>query len=203
MLLDASVARSVAVLGWIDEAAQAVGGSLRVAHGVLGADADEPCEMKSIRDGLQRQVDASRPGSGRYSKAVSAVLGLDTLIGMGPPRVTLIMPDAEATALALRLMSMEEDARAWRREKLGMRARRLDAGESISIGIAVTSSIDCALDDEQALIAYKALTGKPEIRTCDVIKLLVSQGLIDEAVGRERYRFLQEDNLHLLGGPDW
>lgn len=188
MLFDASVARSVAVLGWTEKAAQAIGGSLRLAHGVLGADPDEPCE--TIRDGLQRQVDASPPGSGRYSKAVSAVLGLDTLIGMGPPRVTLVMPDAEATALAVRLMSMEQDARVRRREELGMRARRLDAGEAVSIGIAVTSGLDCALDEEQGLIAYKALTGKPEVRTRDVIKLLVEQGLIEEAVGLERYRFL-------------
>jgi hypothetical protein len=40
-------------------AAQAVGGSLRLAYGVLGADPDESCEMRRIRDGLQRQVDAS------------------------------------------------------------------------------------------------------------------------------------------------
>ena len=115
MLLDASVARSVAVLGWVDQAAQAVGGSLLLAHGVLAACPGEPCELRQIRDGLQRQVDTSRPGSGRYSKAVAAVLGLDALMGLGPPRVTLMMPDAQATAITLRLMSMEDDARAWRR----------------------------------------------------------------------------------------
>lgn len=202
MLLDASVARSVAVLGWIDEAAQAVGGSLLVAHGILGAYPDEPCELRRIRDGLQREVDASPPGSGRYSKAVAALSGLDTLISMGPPRVTLMMPDAEATALALRLTSMDDKERAWRRG-LGMRARRLDMGEAVSIGIAVTGGLDCAIDDEQALIAYKALSGRQEVRTRDVFKLLVTQGLIEEAVGGDRYRFLQEDDLHLLGGPPW
>src|SRR6266542_1900884 len=40
MLLDASVARSIAVLGWVDQLAQAIGGSLRIAHGVL-ADLNE------------------------------------------------------------------------------------------------------------------------------------------------------------------
>ncbi len=204
MLLDACVARSMAVLGWVDQAAQAVGGSLRLAHGVLGAYPDEPCELRQIRDGLQRQVDTSPPGSGRYSKAVAAVLGLDALLGMGPPRVTLMMPDAQATAITARLISMEDDARAWR-HGLGMRARRLDAGEAVSIGIAVTRGLDFASDDGQALIAYSALTGQPEVevRTRDVIKLLVNQGLIEEAVGQDRYRFLQEDDLHLLGGPDW
>jgi len=41
------------------------------------------------------------------------------------------------------------------------------------------------------------------VRTMDVIWLLVNAGLIDEATGRDGYRFLREDDLHLLGGPDW
>jgi hypothetical protein len=204
VLLDACVARSIAVLGWVEQAAQAVGGSLRLAHGVLGAYPDEPCELRQIRDGLQRHVDTSPPGSGRYSKAVTAVLGLDALMSLGPPQVTIMMPDAQATAITARLTSMEEDARAWR-HGLGMRARRLDAGEAVSIGIAVTRGLDFASDDGQALIAYGALTGRPgvEVRTRDVIKLLVDQRLIEEAMGRDGYRFLQEDDLHNLGGPDW
>ena len=44
-----------------------------------------------------------------------------------------------------------------------MRARRLDTGEAVSIGIAVTGGLDCAIDDEQALIAYKALSGRSEV----------------------------------------
>ena len=35
----------------------------QAAVGVLGADPDEPCEMRRIRDGLQRQVDASPVGA--------------------------------------------------------------------------------------------------------------------------------------------
>lgn len=192
----------MAVLEWVDQAAQAVGGPLCLAHGVLGAYPDEPCELRQIRDGLQRQADTSPAGSGRYSKAVAAVLGLDKLLGLGPPRVMLVMPDAEAAAITARLVSMAEDAREWR-HRLGMRARRLDAGEGVSIGIAVTRNLDFASDDGQALIAYTALTGRPEVRTRDLIRLLVNQGLIDEALGQDRYRFLQEDDLHLLGGPDW
>lgn len=202
MLFDASVARSVAVLGWVDQAAQAIGGSLRLAHGILGASPGEPCELRQIRDGLQREVEASPPGSGRYSKAVSAVLGLDKLLDLGPPQVTLVMADAQATAITARLTSMTEDARTWRRE-LGMRARRLDTGEAVSIGIAVTDGLDFASDDGQALVAYTALTGRAELRTRDILKLLVDQGLIDETVARDRYRFLQGDDLHLLGGPAW
>jgi hypothetical protein len=55
MLIDASVARSVAVLGWIEHLAQAVGGSLAIAHGVIGIDTDEPSELRRIRDALERR----------------------------------------------------------------------------------------------------------------------------------------------------
>lgn len=82
-------------------------------------------------------------------------------------------------------------------------ARRLDTGEAVSISIAHARGIDFASEDGQALVAYTALTTRPPIRTRDVIKLLVNAGMIDEATGREGYRFLREDDLHLLGGPDW
>jgi hypothetical protein len=202
MLIDASVARSVAVLGWVEQLAQAVGGSLSIAHGVLGVDAEEPCELRGIRDALQREVAASPHGSGRYSKAVAAVHGLDLLLDLGQPTITLLIPDADEVRMAARLTSREADDREWRRF-LGLRARWLDAGEAVSIAIARARGIDFASDDGQALVAYTALTTRPPIRTRDVIKLLVSVGIIDEDPGREGYRFLQEDDLHLLGGPDW
>jgi hypothetical protein len=53
MLLDASVARSIAVLGWVDHLAKVLGGSLHTAHGVLAA-RTEPSELQGIRDALQR-----------------------------------------------------------------------------------------------------------------------------------------------------
>jgi hypothetical protein len=188
--------------GWVHELAEAVGGSLRLAHGVLGADQEEPCELRRIRDALQREANTSHPGSGRYSKALTAVHGLDALLNFGPPRVTLLIPAADEVTMTARLTSLEADEREWRRE-LGLRARRLDVGEAVSIGIAVKRGLEFASDDEQALIAYSALTGRPPVRTRDVIKLLVNQQLIEEAVGRDGYRFLQQDDLHLLGGPDW
>jgi hypothetical protein len=95
--------------------------------------------------------------------------------------------------MTARLTSLEADEREWRRE-LGLRARRLDVGEAVSIGIAVKRGLEFASDDEQALIAYSALTGRPPVRTRDVIKLLVNQQLIEEAVGRDGYRFLQQDD---------
>lgn len=200
MLLDASVARSIAVLGWVDHLANALGGSLHIAHGVLAA-RTEPSELQGIRDALQREANTSRPGSGRYSRALAAVHELDRLLAL-PPTITLLLPNANETRMTARLVSREADQREWR-GGLGLRARWLDAGEAVSIAIAHERGLDFASDDEQALIAYTALTGRPPTRTLDVIRLLVSQQMIDEDAGRAAYRLLREDELHLLGGPDW
>src|SRR5215475_13734385 len=184
MLLDASVARSIAVLGWVDHLTKAVGGPLLVAHGVL-AEPNEPSELRRIRDALQREANASHPGSGRHSKAVAAVFEIDRLLGP-PPRIALAFPNVDETRMATRLTSPEPGQREWRRG-LGLQARRLDAGEAVSIAIAQARGHDFASDDGQALIAYTALTGRQ----------------IDEAAGRDGYRLLREDDLLRLGGPDW
>lgn len=162
---------------------------------------DEQSELQRIRDALQREASLSHPGSGRYGKAVTAALDIDTLLGP-PPAIALAFPDADETRMAARLVSPEPDQREWRRS-LGLRARRLDAGEAVSIAIAHARGLDFASDDGQALVAYAALTGRTAMRTRDVIKLLVSQGLVEEAAGCGGYRLLREDDLHLLGGPDW
>jgi hypothetical protein len=73
----------------------------------------------------------------------------------------------------------------------------------VSIAIAAARDLDFASDDEQALVAYTALGHRRAIRTRDAIKLLVMHGLVEEAAGRDGYRLLQDDNLYLLGGPDW
>jgi hypothetical protein len=127
MLVDASVARSFAVLGWVEPLADAVGGSLFVAHGVLGAHPDEPSELLGIRNALQREATASGLGSGRSSKALAAVQGLNRLLSLGSPAVQVLMPDTEEIQMAARLMSAQPNHREWRRG-LGLRARRLDAG---------------------------------------------------------------------------
>jgi hypothetical protein len=179
MLIDASVARSVAVLGWVDQLAKAVGGSLSIAHGVLGIDSEEPSELRGIRDALQREVGASPYGSGRYSKAVAAVHGLDVLLSLGSPTIRLLIPAFDEIRMATRLTSREAGDREWRRG-LGLRARWLDAGEAVSIAIAHARGIEFASDDGQALMAYTALTARPPVRTReDVIKLLVNTGMID------------------------
>lgn len=200
MILDASVARSIAVLGWVAHLEQALDGALHIAHGVL-AEPNEQSELRRIRDALQREASVSQPGSGRHSKAVAAALDIDRLLGP-PPRIALLFPDADEVRMAARLISTDPDQREWRRT-LGMRARRLDAGEAVSIAIAHARGLDFASDDGQAPVAYSALTGRSAVRTRDAIRLLVGQGLIEEGVGRNGYQFLRENDLHLLGGPDW
>jgi hypothetical protein len=202
MLLDASVARSIAVLRWVDELATALAGPLRIAHGVLSEDPAEPCELRGIRDALQREVHRLQVGSGRQTRALSAVEGLDRLLSVGPETVTVVMPDAAETTMALQLSSRDAHHREWR-QSLGPRARRLDTGEAVSIAIAVARGLDFASDDEEAIVAYTALADRDTIRTRDVIKMLVAHGLITEAAGRDEYHVLQNDDLHLLGGPAW
>jgi hypothetical protein len=165
-------------------------------------DEHELCELRGIRDALQREIFVSPPGSGRYSKAVTAVHELDALLRLGPPTITLLIPGSDEVQTAARLASRGAGDRDWRRG-LGLHARRLDTGEAVSIAIAHARGLDFASDDDQALVAYTALTTRPPIRTRDVIKLLVNTGMIDETTGREGHRFLQVDDLHLLGGPDW
>ena len=202
MLLDASAARSIAVLGWVEHLATAVGGSLLVAHGVLGAYPDELCELQGIRDALLRAAHDAGLGSGRSSRALSAAQGLDRFLALGSPTIAVLIPDPDEIRLAARLTSREPDEREWRRT-LGLRARRLDAGESVSIAIAHYRHLTFASDDEQALVAYTAITERAALRTRDLLKILAGGGLIDEDEGREGYRMLQEDDLHMLGGPEW
>lgn len=60
-----------------------------------------------------------------------------------------------------------------------------------------------ASDDDQALIAFTAITRRSPSRTLDLIKILVARGTLNEDEVRQAYRFLKERDLHLLGGPDF
>jgi len=188
------------VLGWVEHLKRVLAGSLCIAHGVL-AEPDEHSELRGIRDALQREARLSNPGSGRCSKALAASLDIAKLLGP-PPAITLAFPGEDELRMAVRLSSPDLCQREWRRA-LGLRARRLDAGEAVSIAIAQARGLGFASDDEQALVAYTALSGRPGLRTRDVIQLLVSHGAIEEPIGRQGYRLLREDDLHMLGGQDW
>jgi len=58
----------------------------------------------------------------------------------------VVMPDAAETAMALQLSSRDAHHGEWR-HSLGLRARRLDTGEAVSIAIAVARGLDFASDD--------------------------------------------------------
>ncbi len=202
MLVDASVARSFAVIGWTDHLLHIASGHIRVADGVHGLHPEDPSELRTIRAALQRVADEAGPGSGIGGRALSAVQGLDVMLGLGPGRLAVLQLAEEEFALAVRLQSRNDLDRRWRRG-LGARARRLDAGEAASIAIASHRSMPFASDDDDALTLWRALTGEPGLRTVDLMRQVVREGLATEANARTAYRMLRTDELHNLGGPPW
>ena len=202
VLVDASVARSFAVVGWTRHLRQLSGGTILVADGVHGAEPDAPSELRRIRRALQRQADDAGLGSGRSSRALSAVQGLDELLALDSGELSVLTPSDDEVALAVRLQSRRPEDRAWRRS-LGAKARRLDAGESVSIAIAVTRSLSFASDDDDALTLWEALSGAPGFRTRDLLLELVGRGVVAERAAADVYYILQTDDLHNLGGPPW
>jgi hypothetical protein len=202
MLVDASVARSFAVVGWTRHLLEVCGGTILVADGVHGQHPDGPSELRGIRAALQRQADQADPGSGLVSRALAAVQGLDQLLALRPGELTVVVLNKDELELAIRLQSRRPDDRAWR-QSLGAKARRLDAGESASIAIAARRSLAFASDDEDALTLWAALTSSPGHRTRDLLRLLVSSRIVQEHDARDVYNRLQADDLHNLGGPPW
>jgi len=202
VLVDASVARSFAVIDWSHHLIQVCGGKVLLADGVHGAKPEDPSELRRIRDALSRQAEQAGLGSGVASRALAAVQGLDHLLALPPEQLSVLKLNEDELELAVRLQSRHREDQEWRRS-LGTKARRLDAGESASIAIAVTRSLEFASDDEDALAVWRALTGRPGHRTLDLFKQLVGEGAIEESDAKSRYEMLQSDDLHNLGGPAW
>lgn len=202
MLVDASVARSFAVVGWTRHLLQLSGRSILVADGVHGVYPDDPSELRRIRSALQRQAEDAGFGSGRAGRALSAVHGLDQLLALASDELTVLTLDADEWKLAVRLQSRLPEDREWRRS-MGAKSRRLDAGESASVAIAVTRSLAFASDDEDALTLWEALSGTPGRRTRALLRQLVTDGVVAESDACEVYHTLQTDDLHNLGGPPW
>jgi hypothetical protein len=202
VLVDASVARSFAVVGWTRQLLEVSAGTILVADTVHGVYPDDPSELRRIRSALQRQAEDAGLGSGRAGRALSAVQGLDELLALSSEDLTVLSLDTDEWELAVRLQSRRPEDRAWR-HSLGAKARRLDAGESASIAIAMSRSLTLASDDEDALTLWEALSGTPGRRTRDLLLQLTADGFVAEPDAREVYRVLQTDDLHNLGGPPW
>jgi len=67
----------------------------------------------------------------------------------------------------------------------------------------IRCSLAFASDDGDALTLWTALTNSSGYRTRDLLRRLVSGGIIEEDDARDAYYQLQTDDLHNLGGPPW
>lgn len=197
MLADASILRNFAVVNWIDILIQLAGGIVYVAHGVMSLDPDEPSEIDSIRASFHNES-LRHPGSPESTAATAALVGLDDLLTRDQHEISVVAPTAEEFSLAVRLQDPAE--RAWR-ESLGVTARRLDAGESVSIAIATARGLPFATDDDDGRAAYLALGGADHYWTLDLAKRAVEQGLVDEPTARSVYDDLR--NRYRFWGVSW
>jgi hypothetical protein len=184
-------------VGWVDELIALAGGTVFLAHGVLGLGPDEVGEIERIRAAFDNESMRS-PGSPAASAATAALVGLDDLIRRRCSDVTVLVPTAAETAVAVRLQDPKEGT--WR-QSLGVRARRLDAGEAVSIGIATARGLTFASDDDEGRAAYLALGGTKHLWTLDLVQEAAAQGLLAEADAREGYRMLCE--RYLFWGQPW
>jgi predicted nucleic acid-binding protein len=197
MLHDASVLRNFAILGWASHLVALSGGVIRVAHGILGLDADEVGELDRIRDAFERELRAS-VSSPAGSRLASAVVGLEALTALRGSDLEVVLPTSTELSIAARLQDPEE--RTWLRS-LGVRARRLDAGEAVSVAIATSRGEPFASDDEAARAAYLGLGGAEHLWTLDLVKRAVVDALLPEDEARVGYQALVE---HFgFWGPRW
>jgi hypothetical protein len=202
MLVDASVARSFAVIGWTRQLVQVADGTVLVADGVHGREPGDVSELRRIRGALRRRAEQAEFGSGLARRAFAAVRGLDELLALVSPELTVLALNAEEFGLAVRLHSLRPEDRGWRRV-LGARSRRLGAGEAASLAIALGRSVTFASDDEDALAIWKGLAGAPGRRTRHLLWQLAADGIVAESDARKAYHLLQTDDLHAIGGPPW
>lgn len=198
MLVDTSVARNFAIAGWIDQLRALSGGVIRVAQGVLGVDPEEPGELDRAKEFFERQTRLQPAGSPDYTRALVAAMALGELISRRSTDLEVVMPTHQELEMAIRLT--EPGGRQWRKT-LGMRARRLDAGEAVSIAIAVERKEAFGCDDEDARIAYTALGGIDCPSTVDLVRRAVSTGLLSEDAGRDGYERLRSE--YRFYGPPW
>lgn len=198
MIADTSVVRNFAIAGWADHLRDLGGGVIRVAHGVLGVGPEEPGELDRAREFFERQMTRHPSGSPDYMRALVAESGLSQLIARRPVDLEVVVPNREELQTAIRLQ--DPDARAWRRG-LGMKSRRLDTGEAVSVAIAVARGEPLACDDEDGQIAYRALGGCECLSTLDLVKRAVQAGLVGHNEARAGYERLRTEFRFF--GPAW
>jgi hypothetical protein len=203
LLCDTSVLRNFAVLGWSAQLTTLSGGRIRAAHGVVGLDADEAGEIEGIREALHRLADEG-PGSGLASRALAAAQGIDVLLSLRPSCLEVVVPTENEATVTGALTSSSERDRAWRRDALGLRARRLDTGEAVSIAITVERGWSLACDEADGRRAFAALcSGREASSTLDLVLGAVNLGVLGHNEAREGYEHLRNDEVHSFAGPEW
>jgi hypothetical protein len=145
-------------------------------------------------------VNARGGGAGATvtTDALSASQGPEGLLSRRGGDVEVLRLSPEELGLALRLQDRNE--REWRRT-LGMKARRLDAGEAASIAIAGTRLLPLATDDADGAAAFEALGGREHAWTRDLIKRAVVEGLLPEPEARDGYEKLR--SRFAFHAPPW
>lgn len=197
MISDSSVVRNFSILGWGEHLASLSDGRIVVVHGVLGLDASESGELDVIAKALEEEANEAL-GSRRSTIALMAHHNLDALLVRRDELFEVLVAGEDEVQLALRLQ--DRDERDWRAE-MGMRARRLDSGEAISLAVAVRRQLSFASDDDSGRIAYLALGGSAFFWTCDLARRCVEQGLLREDEARDGYDRLRND--YRFWGPPW
>jgi hypothetical protein len=198
LLVDTSVARNFALAGWTDHLVTLSRGVIRVAQGVLGVGPDEPGELDRAKEFFERQTRTHPVGSHEYTNNLMAVMGLENLISRRSTTLEVVVPTEQELRLAVRLQARED--REWR-TSLGMRARRLDAGEAVSVAICVSRNDGFGCDDEDGRVAYLALGGQQCLSTLDLLKLAVHRGLLLRGEARAGYERLR--GAYRFFGPPW
>lgn len=196
--MDTSVARNFAIAGWTDHLVTLSQGAIRVAQGVLGVGPDEPGELDRAREFFERQTREHPPNSHDYTNALTAVIGLEDLISRRSTTLEVVVPTEQELDLAIRLQAREE--REWR-ASLGMRARRLDTGEAVTVAICVSWNEGLGCDDEDGRVAYQALGGQQCLSTLDLLKRAVHGGLLQQDEARAGYEKLR--GTYRFFGPPW
>ncbi len=170
-----------------------------MAQGVVGVNPEETGELDRAKEFFARQTSLHPAGSPDYTRALVAQMGLEQLIDRrSGGHLDVVVPTTQELRMAIRLTDPEH--RSWR-QALGMRARRLDAGEAVSIAIAVARRKAFGCDDADARIAYGALGGIECLSTLDLVRRAVTGGLISEGAAREGYERLRSD--YRFFGPPW
>jgi hypothetical protein len=202
ILLDSSVVRCFAVIGWIPHLLRLLGGTIFVADEVHSHHPDGCSELRRIRDGIQRDANREWQGSGTTSRALAAICGFDALFRLDPTRLVVLTPTKEEWIFAGHLT--DGKLRPYELlEPLKGKTPELGGGESMSISIARSRGFSFASDDNAALNVWRSLTGQQGMRTLNLFQGLVAKGIIAEIDARTEYERLREDSLHRFGGPAW